>query len=194
MWQRRLPGLLTVAAALVVVACAQGSSGLQERVLATSELPGFTLDGQVGIARSAQAWLYCKTSHRYKDAAALQARGYIVGAREHLYRTEAGVYAADASSAVIEFKTAGGAAAELAFIMPGLRSSGAVKQFAVPGIPGVQAAAHAGVNFNGFTVAFNDGRFSYWLDVQYPPNAKHPPTRASVIAAAQAFYRRVHHA
>jgi hypothetical protein len=193
MWQWSRPGLLMVAAALVAVASAQGSPGLPARVLAASELPGFKLDDQVSIGRSAQAWLYCSTSGRYKDAAALQARGYIAGAREHLYRTQAGVYFADANSNVIEFKTPGGATAELALIMPGLRATSAVKQFAVPGIPGAQAAETAGVNSNGFSIAFGDGRFSYWLTVFYPPGEANHPTRASVIAAAQAFYRRVHH-
>jgi hypothetical protein len=76
-----------------------------------------------------------------------------------------------------------------------LRSGSAkLKKFAVPGIPGVQAAATAAVNFNGFTIAFADGRFWYLVSVLYPPNAANPPTRASVIAAARALYRRVHRA
>jgi hypothetical protein len=189
----RLPGLLAVAAALVAVASAQGAPRLQQRVLRTSDLPGFKVDGQLDIARSAQAWYHCKISGRYKDAAALQARGYIVGASEHLYRTQAGLFSAEANSAVIQFKTPRGAAAELARAMAGLRSGSArLKQFAVPGIPGAQAAATVAVNSNGFSIAFADGRFWYLVSVLYPPNAANPPTRASVIAAARALYRRVH--
>jgi hypothetical protein len=177
MWRSsRLPGLLTVAAALVVVASAQGSPRLQQRVLRTSELPGFKVDGQLEIARSAQTWYRAKISGRYKDCAALQARGYVVGAREHLYRSQAGAFSAEAWSAVIQFKTPRGAAAHLGQTIPDLRSSSvALKKFAVPGIPGVQAAATAAVNFNGFTIAFADGRFWYLVSVLYPPNAANPP-------------------
>jgi hypothetical protein len=196
MWRSpRLPGLLAVAATLIVVASAQGSPPLiQQRVLRASELPGFKLDGQVDVPRSAQAWFNCKFSGRYGEAAALQARGYFVAAREHLYRTQAGLYAADADSDVIEFKTPGGAAAHLAQTFPPLPSSGEPKLFAVPGIPGAQAAATTAVDFNAYNIAFADGRFWYFVGVRYPPNAANPPTRASVIAAAQALYRRVHRA
>jgi hypothetical protein len=165
---------------------------LQQGTLLVSDLPGFKVDTPPTLLRSANAWSNCKQSHRYKDATALQARGFVAGAREHLYRTEAGVYAADANSNVIEFKTPGDASAQLALIMPALRAGSAVKQFTVPGIPGVQAAETAGVNSNRFSIAFNDGRFSYWLTVFYPPGEANHPTRASVIAAAQALYRRGH--
>jgi hypothetical protein len=210
MWRpSRSPALLTVAAALVVVflvlpplasghrvcagssASAQGSARLQQRVLRASELPGFKVDGQLEVARSAQAWACVKESGNYKDAAALQARGFVVGAREHLYRPRAGVYSADANSAVIEFKTPRGAAAQLAETIRGMGSD---KQFAVPGIPGARAAATSAVDFDGYFIVFADGPFEYFVGVRYLPNAAHPPTRASVIAVAQALYRRVHRA
>jgi hypothetical protein len=161
MWRSpRLPGLLAVAAALIVVGSAQGSPPLQQRVLRASELPGFKLDGPVEVVRSPQAWFKVKYSGRYKDSAALHDRGFVVGAREHLYRSRAGTYSANAISAVIQFKTTRGAAAHLAQFMPDLRSGSAgLKQFAVPWIPGAQAAATAAVDDNGFTIAFADGRF-----------------------------------
>jgi hypothetical protein len=57
MWRwSRLPGLLTVGAALVIVAAAQGAQPLQQRVVRASELPGFKVDFPLEIARSAQAW------------------------------------------------------------------------------------------------------------------------------------------
>jgi hypothetical protein len=197
MWRSsRLTGLLTVGvAALFAVASAQASPPLQQRVLRASELPGFKLDGQIEIVRSAQAWYHAKISGRYKDAAALQARGFVAGALEHLYRLQAGAHAADAVSGVIQFKTARGAAAHLGQTIAELRTSSAgLKQFAVPGIPGAQAAATAAVDDNGFTIAFADGRFWYLVSVLYPPNAAHAPTRASVIGVARVLYRRVHRA
>lgn len=214
MWRSsRSPALLTVAAALVVVflvlpslasgrrvcagssATAPGSPRLQQRVLRASELPGFKVDGQLEVAGSAQAWDCVKESGRYKDAAALQARGYVAGAREHFYRLQAGVHTADAYSDVIEFKTPGGAAEHLGQTITDMRSGSAgLKQFAVPGIPGAQAAATAAATTNSFTIAFADGRFWYLVSMLYPPNATNHPTRASAIALARALYRRVHRA
>ena len=177
------------------LASAQVSPRLKQRVLRASELPGFRVDGQLEVAGSARAWDCVKESGRYKDSAALQARGYVVGAREHFYRLQAGIHSADAYSDVIEFKTAGGAAAHLGRTLADMRSGSAgLKPFAVPGIPGAQAAATAAATFNGYNIAFADGRFWYLVGVLYPANATNHPTRASAIAAAQALYRRVHRA
>jgi hypothetical protein len=164
---------------------------LQQRTLLVSDLPGFKVDTPPTLLRSANAWLNCKQSHRYKDAAALQARGFVAGAREHLYLTRAGLYAADASSDVIQFKSPQGALANLNETMPS-GGTGGLKPFTVPGIPGARGAATTGVNSNGLLVAFVDGRFSYFLGVAYLPHSAKHPTRASVVAAAQALYRRVH--
>jgi hypothetical protein len=193
MWQAsRLAGLLTVVMALVVVTSAQGTRPLKQRTLLVSDLPGFKVDTPPTLLRSANAWLNCKQSHRYKDAAALQARGFIAGAREHLYLTRAGLYAADASSSVIQFKSPQGALANLNETLPG--GNAEFKPFTVPGIPGARGAATTGVNSDGLIVAFADGRFSYFLGVAYLPHDARHPTRASIIAAAQALYRRVHRA
>jgi hypothetical protein len=195
MWRRpRSPWLLSVAAALIVVAPAQGALRLQQRLLNPSELPGFVVDSPVQIARSAEAWYRPKLSGRYKETAALRARGFVAAAREHLVLAHrSGARTAEAASAVVEFKTARGARATLGQTLGELRSgSYALKRFAVPGIPGAVGAATSAVEQKGFTVAFTDGRFLYGVSVVYPRNAKQHPARTIVIAGARALYRRVH--
>jgi hypothetical protein len=185
----RLPGLLAVAVALVAVASAQGMP-LQGRVLGPGELSGFVPDRPLAIFRSAQAWYQAKVSGRYKESAALQARGFVVAVREILKGPNAN---AEAGSNVIEFKTARGAHAMLAQTIPEMRAgSYALKRFAVPGIPGALGAATSAVPGKGIVIAFADRRFYYLLGVAYPTNAKQHPTRTSVIAAARSLYRRVH--
>jgi hypothetical protein len=61
-----------------------------------------------------------KKSHRFEDSAALQARGFVVGALEHLRGSEA-----EALSGVIQFKTARGADTNLGQVIAQLRSSSA---------------------------------------------------------------------
>jgi hypothetical protein len=183
-----LPLLLTEAAALVLVASAQGALPLQERVLAPGELSGFAVNGPAEVVRSAEAWLRPKLSGQYKETSALKARGFVVGAREYLTGSNA-----QAVSGVMEFKTARGARTTLAQSLAGMRAGAyKVRRFSVPGIPGARAAATSTVNRKAFNIAFVDGRFWYLVSASYPPEAKKPPTRASVIAAAQALYRRVH--
>jgi len=166
---------------------------LQQRTLLASDLPGFKVDIPPEIFPSTDTWLKVKDSGQYKESAALQARGFVAAAREHLYlTTKAGLYAADATSAVIEFKSRQGALATLSEIIPS--GNAGMKPFTVPGIPGARGAAIAGVNSNGFAIGFVDGRYSYLVGVLYPPNSAKHPTRASVVAAAQALYRRVHRA
>jgi hypothetical protein len=190
MWRwSRLPGLLTLAAALFVVTSAQAARPLYERVLAPEDLPGFTIDRPLEIAKSAQAWTHAKRSGQFKESAALQARGFVVGAREHLN----GDRRADAWSGVIEFNAPRGARATLGQTIAGLRSgSYALKRFAVPGIPGALGAATSAVERKGVIVAFTDGRFWYAVSVSYPPNKRRPSVRTITIAAARALYRRVH--
>jgi hypothetical protein len=189
MWRRvRLSGLLFVAAALIVVPSAQGALTLRERVLGLGELSGFGINGPAEIARSAEAWYRPKLSGRFKDTAALRARGFVVGAREYLTGSNA-----QAVSGVMEFKTARGARTTLARSISDLRAGAyALKRFSVPGIPGARAAATSAATRNAFNIAFVDGRFWYLVSVGYPPNAKKPPPRTSVIAAARSLYRRVH--
>jgi hypothetical protein len=179
-----------MAAGLVVVASAQGALPLQQRVLAPSELPGFAINGPPEIVPSPAAWYRVKFSHRFQDSAALRARGFVVGAREQLTGSNA-----QALSAVIEFKSPRGARKMVGQTIADLRSgSYALKRFAVPGIPGAQAAASSTVNDKGLSIAFADGRFWYLVSVRYPPKAAKPPQRTSLIAAARALYRRVHSA
>jgi len=184
----RLPGLLTLSAALVAVASAKGALPLQQRVLEPGELSGFSINGPVEIARSAKAWLRPVTPTGFKGVADLKAQGFVAAAREGLTGSNA-----QASSAVMEFKTARAARATVAQVIAGLREANyAVNRFSVPGIPGARAAATSAVNRKGFTIAFADGRFWYFVSVSYPPEAKRHPTRASVVAAARALYQRVH--
>ena len=118
----------------------------------------------------------------------------MAGVREHLYLTKARLYAADATSSVIEFKSPQGALVTLSEAAPSFQPVSGARPFSVPGIPGALAAATTTVNSDGFAIAFVDGRFSYFVGVLYPPNSVKHPTRASLVAAAQALYRRVHRA
>jgi hypothetical protein len=177
-----------MAAGLVVVASAQGALPLQQRVLGPSELPGFAINGPPEIVPSAAAWYRVKLSRRFKDSAALKARGFVVGAREQLIGLNA-----RALSVVIEFKNPRGARAMASQTIADLRSgSYALKRFAVPGIPDAQAAASSTANDKALSIAFADGRFWYLVSVRYPPKAAKPPQRTSLIAAARILYRRVH--
>jgi hypothetical protein len=176
-----------VTAALVVVASAQGALPLQQRVLRASDLPSFEVDRPLEIARSAAAWYHAKRSGQFKESAALQARGFVVGARQHLngWKTEA-------VSGVIEFKTPRGARATLRETIAGLRSgSYKLKRFAVPGIPGAQAAATSAVDTKAYSVFFTDGRFWYGVSVVYFAKAAKSLARDSAIGGARALYRRV---
>jgi hypothetical protein len=147
------------------------------------------VDPPLEIIRSTTAWYHTKLSRRFKESAALKARGFVVGARETLTRD----WNTAAGSEVIEFKTSRGARAMLGQTMADLRSgSYARKRLAVPGIPGAQGAAFSSALSKGFNIAFADGRFWYRLTVLYPRNATRPTLRISAISAAQALYRRVH--
>jgi hypothetical protein len=176
--------------ALAAVASAQGALPLQQRVLGPGELSGFLINGPAEIARSAKAWLRPVTPGEFKAVAALNARGFVVGARESLTGSNA-----QAVSDVIEFKTAREARATVAQVIAGMREDNyAVNRFSVPGVPSAQAAATSAVNRKAFNIAFADGRFWYLVSVSYPPEARKHPARASVVAAARALYRRVHSA
>ena len=183
-------GLLPVVVAMAAVASAQGALPLQERVLGPGELSGFSINGPPEVARSAKAWLRPVTPGEFRAAAALKARGFVVGAREYLTGSNA-----QAVSDVMEFKTARGARVALAQFVVGVRAgSYSLTRFSVPGVPSAQAAATSAVNRKAFNIAFADGRFWYLVSVGYPPEAGKHPTRAIVVAAARALYRRVHSA
>jgi hypothetical protein len=135
----------------------------------------------------AKAWHHAKQSGRFKESAALQAPGFVVGARQHFKGSNV-----EALSAVIEFKTPRGATATLGQTIPQLRSdSYALKRFAIPGIPGAQAAATSAVRGKAYSIAFAAGRFWYSVSVLYPANAAKHPAPSSLIAAARALYLRV---
>jgi hypothetical protein len=180
-----------VVAALVVVTSAQAARPLRQRTLLVSDLAGFRVDIPPELFTSTEAWLKVKDSGEYRESAALRARGFVAGVREHLYLMRAGLYLADAMSAVIQFKSPHGALASLNEVMPS-GGNGELKPFAVPAIPGARGAATTGVNSNGLFIAFMDGPFLYFVGVEYLPHSANHPTRASVVAAAQALYRRVH--
>jgi hypothetical protein len=176
MWRWSPMLIVGTGVVVVVVAAAQGARPLQQRVVRASELPGFKVDSPLEIARSPQAWYHVKNSGRFQDSAALQARGFVVGALEHLRGS-----GAEALSGVIQFKTPRGAAANLDQFIPQLRSgSYALKRFAVPGIPGAQGAATSTVDHKGFSISFADGRYWYIVTMFYAPNAAKPGAQARV--------------
>ena len=184
------PYRATVAIAAVVALCAVGTAAaalpVEKRVLQRAELRGFWLDDPVVTARTAKAWFEgCDSCS--ERIAAMRARGFVAGARQHLNGN-----GAEAFSSAIRFGSARGAAATLDEMIPSFRAgSSTLSTFRIAGIRGAQAAEFSNIESTGILVAFVDGTSVYQLLVLSPRSSKTHPARATVIAGARALYRRV---
>jgi hypothetical protein len=154
-------------------------------VLRAGDLAGFVPRGYSPPATSAQSWVAeFPPAQRAPEAARLKATGFTAGISEHLAPTNGG---GEAISVVEQFRSAGGAAAEVAAHSKQARSRGETA-FAVTGIP-----AARGWGFDkppaDANVAFAIGPY-YYL-VGFGSSGVGAPTHAQLVSAAQRLYSRV---
>jgi hypothetical protein len=117
--------------------------------------------------------------------ATLQRLGFVAGVREDLVGPDrlAGL------STVEQYRTPSGARGELAAVAPTLVGPGA-KPFAVAGVPGARGYDTAG---SGANIVFTDGPYFYLVGTEEAPSGTPgAANQATLAAAAQSLYRRVH--
>jgi hypothetical protein len=90
---------------------------------------------------------------------------------------------------VEKFRTPGAARQDLAGVLQSLQHPGD-KVFLVPGVPGARGYYAVG---SGINAAFADGPYCYLVGAEEAaPGTAGVTTRASIVAAVQRLYRRVH--
>lgn len=165
-----------------------GLAGVRGRVLADGELRGFAARGPRLAGFSAASWVVVdrvSSSQRASASAALRRLGFVTGVREDL----AGPDGVAGLSTVEQFHSPAAARRELAQVSRDLVGPGVVR-FAVVGVPDAHGFAAAGAGIN---VAFAAGSYCYLIGAQAaPPGAAGGATRATMIAAVQSLYHRVH--
>jgi hypothetical protein len=122
----------------------------------------------------------------------LRKAGFVAAAAEHLHANS--LSGRDAISAVIRFRTAASAKADvLHTVRTHARCTTALRltAFRIPAIPGAHGIAARRSDGEGYDVFFSDGVFSYDVGA-FTVDPKGPPTAAGVAAAATRLYRRVH--
>jgi hypothetical protein len=159
--------------------------GVHGAVLRAADLAGFVPSGYSPPATTAQSWVAeFPPAQRAPEAARLKATGFVAGISEHLSPTKG---AGEAISVVEQFRSAGGAAGEVAAQSKQARSRGE-SAFAVTGIPGARAWG-IGKPTPDANVAFAVGPY-YYL-VGFGSSGVGAPTHAQLITAAQRLYSRV---
>jgi hypothetical protein len=205
---RRSP-LLRAGVALLAIQClapslvavASGATrarplGIQGRVLKAGELAGFAAKAPAVSVLVLADWAKAAPSGDIDVTARLRRAGFVAGVREDL--TWAKGTDRGGLSAVVRLRSAGAARAEIAQQLrdfAGEPSRGRAKTytaFSVPGIPGAHGFTLTSADSSGHNIIFADGPFTYHLGVGWGNQASSPPTRAQLIAAAKAFYARVH--
>lgn len=158
---------------------------IHERVLRSNELPRFaSLTCPLPIT-DAKRW-----ADGYLSVDLLRRNGFVAGLKEDLHSSTTG---ADALSVVAQFRTAQGARDQVqAEIASARETAGTYTSFPVPGIPGARGFTLGDGVARGHNVVFSDGPFQYLVGIGFPVGAEDAVTRAQVIAAATALYRRVH--
>jgi hypothetical protein len=156
---------------------------LYERVLQAHEFPGFFSNFCPVVETGAGRWAGTQLS-----VDALRENGFVAGIREELRST---ALAADALSVAAQFRSTQAARAEMEHELAASHV-GSFVGFAVQGIPGARGFTRSSGDSKGYNVMFTDGLFQYLVGAGFATNARKPPTRAEVIAAATTLYRRVH--
>jgi hypothetical protein len=159
-------------------------SDVGARLLKPRELRGFTPLGQRQVGLTAASWVALDQSPA-AETAYLKGLGFVLGGRQDLVGPDrlAGL------SMVEKFRSPGGARQEFAMVLHGLQHPGA-RAFAVSDVPGARGYYAAG---SGINAVFSDGSYCYLVGAEEPPpGTASVTTRASVIAAVQRLYRRVH--
>lgn len=178
---------------------ATGALPVNDRVLQPSEFQGYVVPRPPPVVRSTAAWAAAAEGLTGSQVAAesprLRRLGFVAGVAEHLH----GVFPVmvEALSLVEQYRSAARARAELAYQYARDRSvAGSPGQkftrFRVAGIPGAMGWKTSDPSFVGINVLIADGPFYYVVGAGFPPSAHNAPSRAQVITAATALYRRVH--
>jgi hypothetical protein len=170
--------------------------GIKGRVLQDGELAGFVAKSSPSTVLDLDEWAKAAPSGGIDITARLRRAGFVAGVREDLVwksGTDRG-----ALSAVVRLRSASAARAEIAQQtrdFAGEPRRGRAKSYAVfevPGIPGAHGFTLTTTDTSGHNIIFADGPFTYHLGVGWGKQATSPPTRAQLIAAAEALYARVH--
>ncbi len=208
-----LPRRRTTAVALAAVAAAAGaftlgrtnvssSTGtsnsaaaqmpLTERVLTPGGLHGFVqIERPAGIYGAAQWAAIAEQSPSVTEAARLQKLGFVAGVQERLHGLLP--LQAEAISTAEQFRTAGGARAELATqyqqAVNDARMTGAkVRLFPVAGIPGALAWTASADHTSGVNVSFAVGSYYYLVGSGFPTGTHRAPGQTQLTQAAQSIY------
>jgi hypothetical protein len=194
---RHLTGkrIVTIAVAVAVVAItsagatfarvnapapADPTGVLYERLIVRAELPGFTRQICPNVETNASGWARGNLS-----VDQLRRNGFVAGLRQPL---QSGRLGADALVSVALFGSTHGARTEIDNeIASARRSSGSFAAFTVAGIPAARGFTLRGRGTAGYNVVFSDGPYVYLVGIGFRAG-----TATQAIAAATAFYRRVH--
>jgi hypothetical protein len=164
---------------------AASASTLYSHLLLPRELPGFASPICPRVERDASRWAL-----GYLSVDRLRRNGFVAGLREELHSASLN---ADALSVVALYKSTDGAQAELLDELAAARRGPAgFTTFPVAGIPGARGFALTGGGSQGYNVAFTDGPYLHLAGVGFAAGAASHPSKAQLIAAAAALYRRVH--
>jgi hypothetical protein len=208
-----LPRRRTTAVALAAVAAAAGvftlgrtdtssSTGtsisasaqmpLTERVLTPSTLHGFAQTEQPPAIHGAAQWAaIAEQSPSVTEAARLEKLGFVAGVQERLHGLLP--LKAEAISTAEQFRTAGGARAELAAqyqqaVNDASMTGAKVRVFAVAGIPGALAWTASGKHTSAVNVSFAVGSYYYLVGSGFPTGTHRAPGQTQLTQAAQSIY------
>jgi hypothetical protein len=159
-------------------------SDVRARLLKPRELRSFTPLGRRQVGITAARWAAVNQLPAGQTAR-LREIGFVLGGRQDLVGPDrlAGL------SMVEKFRTPGGARQDLADVLQGLQHPGDTA-FVVPGVPRARGYYAAG---SGINAAFADGSYCYLVGAEEAaPGTAGVTTRASIVAAVQRLYRRVH--
>jgi len=185
----RHSSFVSVAVVVAAAAAAAGAGGasalpIKQRVLPASDLKGFVA-APLYVSHS----LTKAAARQPLGADALRSDGFVALGREALSAT--GVNDA-ALSATIQFKTAAGAAKAATAVKSANATTGPWTYFSVPGIPGAYGFMQSGSGGSGYNIVFADGAFEYLVGIGSSATTISTQTRALLITAAEALYKRVH--
>jgi hypothetical protein len=182
----------TSAAAAGVPAAAR--KALVGRLPSSGELLGLVPAQAPEYAASAVEWVAgeeVSAPERQRNVRALERASFIAGARERLIESGASNNGAlEGAVAILYFKSPFGASAEFTF--QGLRAQSASKTFTTRAIPGAFGyESLPGAARPQIIVMSSVGHYFFSLTVSWQRTVRHPPTRTSVVAGAQALNRRL---
>ena len=161
---------------------------VRARVLHAGELAGFHPASHPVVGAGANSWveaLGVPPEDKSNELERLEQEGFVAGILEQLAPTNGGH--AKGLSVVQEFQTSEAASFELENQLKQLAKLGETP-FTVTAIPG----AHGYAQRSRINVEFAEGPYYYDVGARWPPGTSDPPSRAAVVAAAAALYKRVH--